>query len=425
MNYKNLFFILCFLLVFAAVFPAEKWNVLVSSWNDLSEKRDRSVGLLIQRSISTRLDREQNFRVIPSSSSNGPVLSFSNAQTQGRGEQADVIVYGSYYIENDRIYVIAEVYDILENRIRMERVYTGLVTVDIFDTVDTMALDIVSKIKEVLPEMTAESEIKVKKIRETLYETSKVNVKREMFTRFGFLTSTGNKTLYDYNSPGQNPTNNASGSWPFSTISFGFGFRYWDIRLDVDLSGLPGLPYYDWAGKKPGMSEPPPSTQNITLVYYLPWWGGALAVGPGLYFEGVIISTNNSGNNGSPQLYKTQNYNGPPFSLVVFWSPLHDLELMFEYTFAFGTPGNNYNNSSGSSALVYDFPPVAVGAVYYFGEFGLSAKLTYSSGRYYEWNIGDGFQNIDANMNNLQKQSAFQNLNIEIEFVYRIDFLKQ
>ena len=195
MNFKIIVLIISFVISSGAAFTAEKWNVLIASWEDKSLKPDRSVGLILQKSITSALDGRENFRVVAELLTNVPVAGYEEASERGHSARADVIVYGSYYIEKDKLFVTAEVYDVLENRLRMEKVYTGLVTADIFDTIDSMSSDMVKKIEEALPAMTAESETRVKKIRETLYETKRVDIKRELYTRFGIISSMGMKNL--------------------------------------------------------------------------------------------------------------------------------------------------------------------------------------------------------------------------------------
>jgi TolB-like protein len=426
MFFKILFFISSLSFLYINAYSAEKWNVLMSSWNDLSEKKERNVGLILGKSISSRLEREDDFRIIPGSPSNGQVYTYSNAVLQGREVKADVVIYGTYFIENDRLYVIAEVYDILENRLKMEHVYTGLVTEDIFDTVDSMAADIVEKIKEVLPEMTTENAIKVKKIRETLYETERVNVKRELYTRFGLVTSTGNISFSRYNNNGnmQQTTNTFSGSWPITEMAVGFGFRYWDIRLDLDFTELPGLPVYDWYQNILSTTElQGTSVINVNLSYYLPWWGESLAVGVGVFIQNEITGTNSGG--GGNGLFSTQSYFGFPLSFILIWSPIPEIELTLEFAPLFGIVGNNYSQGNGSQLLSYDFPPLELFAVYYFGDFGISGRFSYASGHYYQWSVSDGWKDIAANNVNLNSSSSFQDIYIGIGIVYRVDFLKQ
>ncbi|MGA2142636.1 MAG: hypothetical protein ABSG94_09455, partial [Brevinematales bacterium] len=64
MNYK--FIVLMLISLFSAgnLFPAEKWNVLIASWGDQSLKPDKNAGLILQKSISSRLSREDNFNIV-------------------------------------------------------------------------------------------------------------------------------------------------------------------------------------------------------------------------------------------------------------------------------------------------------------------------------------------------------------------------
>lgn len=86
------------------------------------------------------------------------------------------------------------------------------------------------KVKEILPEMTLESEVSVKKLRKTVYETEAVSIKRIFYTHLGIASEFGPKSLY--NNDNQS-TNSFNGSLPFSQIDFGLTLRYWDFRLDI------------------------------------------------------------------------------------------------------------------------------------------------------------------------------------------------
>ncbi len=421
MNYR--YFILILLLLCAAgrALPAEKWNVLVASWDDQSLKRDRNVGLILRKSISAELGRQENFRVVPGLLTNVPVAGYSEAVSLGHDAKADIIVYGSYFIEKDKLLVTAEVYDILENRLKMRRVYTGAVTVDIFDTIDSMASDIVDKIKEVLPEMTAENETRVKKIRKTLYEKEKVNIKRQLYTRFGFLTDIGSKNL-NWNLQNGGSSNSINGSWPITSMEVGLAFRYWNIRFDFDISGLPGLPYYDWNLGNAGFTETVPNIVSFFFSYYLPWWGESFAAGFGFLFQNELSATNKD-SGFHKQFYTTQMSKGLPYGFILIWNPVHELELALQFSPLFGLSGENYSSGSGSDAMSYDFPPLTIGAIYFFGDLGLSIRFSFASGHYYEWNINDGWKDFNNNINQLEVNSAFQDMFISLGVVYRVDFL--
>ncbi len=392
----------------AKAFPAEKWNIFVAAWENESKNPNRNIELILQKTISSELGKQDNFRVSPGLSTN-TVAEYSNAVSIGHDAKADVIVYGSYYVENDRLFVTAVVFDVLENRLKMRRVYTGTVTADIFDTIDAMASDIVRKIKEVLPEMTAESEARVKKIRETLYETEKVNIKRQMYTRFGFVTDLGSKNFIL--SEDQNNTNSYNGQWPITSMEIGVVLRYWDIRLDFNMNGLPGLPYYDWYMRNFG-SVDIPGYVSLTGSYYLPWWEGAFAIGFGIYVQSEYVGTNGDyGNNGNSSMYSSTGYTAFPMSFVVIWNPNHNLELSLQFCPWFEKTNQLYTTNN-SRYITYDFPPLIIGATYFFGDIGLSARFTYDIGHYYEIYYSGGGQT-----------SSFEDLFFSIGIIYRVDFL--
>jgi TolB-like protein len=394
MNYK--FIVLMLISLFSAgnLFPAEKWNVLIASWGDQSLKPDKNAGLILQKSISSRLSREDNFNIVAGLPARTPVTGYQEAISQGREAKADVIVFGSYFIERDKLYVTAEVYDVLENRLKMRRVYTGAVTIDIFDTADSMASDIVDKIKEALPAMTEENETKVKKIRQTLYETEKINIKRQLYSRFGLMTDIGSKDL-----------NGFSGAWPLTMLDIGFAFRYWDIRLDFNILGLQGLPFYDWTSGYIGLSRQVPSIISIGASYYLPWWGEKLALGIGFLSQNDFVATNLIENN-QAQFYGSRG--AAFFNIYIIWNPMPELELNLMFTPLF----NSINIPAGGGTISYETYPFTIGAVYFLGDIGLSARFSYSRGNFNETDINS--QTIN---------STFQDIMISVGLVYRVDFL--
>ena len=394
MNYKLIILILTSIFTARTLFPAEKWNILIASWGDQSLRPDKNAGLILKKSISSRLSREDNFNVVSGPIAGEPITGYNEAISQGREAKADVIVFGSYFIERDKLYVTAEVYDVLENRLKMRRVYTGAVTIDIFDTADSMASDIVEKIKEALPAMTAENETKVKKIRQTLYETEKINIKRQLYSRFGLMTDAGGKNF-----------NGFSGAWPLTTIDIGFAFRYRDIRLDFNITGLQGMPFYDWTSGDIGLSQQVPSIISFAGSYYLPWWGKNLAVGIGFLSQNEFVATNLINNN-QAQFYSSRE--SAFFNIYIIWDPIHDLELNLMFTPLFSP----VNMPASGGTLSYETYPFTIGAVYFLGDIGLSARFSYAKGNFNENNINDQTVN-----------SSFQDIMISAGVVYRVDFL--
>lgn len=73
--------------------------------------------------------------------------------------------------------------------------------------------------------------------------------------------------------------------------------------------------------------------------------------------------------------------------------------------------------------MSYDFPPLSVGATYFFGDLGIMVKFTYDHGNYYSWGMNNGWINFDNNINYLSDNSSFQDFLISVDFVYRVDFL--
>ncbi len=288
MNFKRTPLLSCIIFCLLSVnrgilFPAEKWNVLLENWKDLSVKKDKSIGLTLKSSFATQLSKTENFNLRISTNTDYYIENYQDALDAGRTNQSDVIIYGEYYIEGEKLIVITEIYDVLENKLKMRKYYTGVVTADIFDTIDSISADMLIKIKEVLPEFTMESEVKIKKERQTVYETQNIKVKRMFYTRIGAFADFGNKNLQWYNNQFiGNTTNTLQGPLPYGALCMGFAFRYWDFRLDVLFSNLPGLPSYGFNEHSLALRDGIPGLTQVFISYYLPWFGNTVAIGIGV-----------------------------------------------------------------------------------------------------------------------------------------------
>jgi TolB-like protein len=391
-------------------YPVEKWNVAVARWQDLSAKKDTSIGLTMRKSVSLRLQKEKNFSILAGMEETNIIENYSNAVETGRKNKADAIIYGSYYIEGENLIAVTEVFDVLEKQIKMRKTYTGKITADIFETVDEMAQDMSSKIKEILPAFTEESETRIKKIRETVYQTEEIKVKRMFYTRFGVISDLGNKDLhYNLNSSSPGSYNKPI---PYYGFALGLAFRYWDFRFDFIGSGLPGLPAYDGRLDSFSIKNSSISFFLYILSYYLPWFDNSLAIGIGgvQYDKITSLSTYNG-----EESYNKNSLSGIPLTVSVIWNPYSFWEIGF-YIRIINNSVNTYTaDAAYKEVFSEDIPAFGISTIFFLGNFGIEARFHTELNCKYERYRNDV----------LTDQSKNSIISTYIGMVYRIDFLNQ
>lgn len=438
MNFKYWPLLLALTFAVQTVYGLDKWNILYGGLRDLSQNRDKNIGLTIQKSISLQLQKQQGFNLLQSRT-NLNISNFQMALAAGRAFKADVLLYGDYYIEGEDLVIIVDVFDVLENRPKMRKYYSGDVGIEIFDTVDAISADLVQKIREALPEMTAESEVRIRQVRKNIYETEKVNIKRMFYTRLGFYTEMGPKQYYRIKGDTQIfqfsfPDSLAPagfGSWyKYSTIPIGAALRLWDFRIDLMLSGLPGVPQFAWQNPDYVYTTLPASFFLFQFSYYLPWFNNSLAVSIGTFdmerasvykfdTENKRFSFNKMGGSDIPINLS--------FGLV--WNPSEILEFSFSLIpFLSKTSKTDpYDKSIPNNTNYFifnrDFPALTLGAVYFLGNFGFELKTFVDSYHYMSFTLKpDGTTNLSYNEGAVYGNTTLVSLYAGV--IYRVDFLK-
>lgn len=423
------------LLVFLcqAGFGLDKWNILFVNFQNFSRVKEKSTGLTIQKSIASQLGKEKAFNLIQPKT-NVLVDNFQNALNTGRAYKADVILYGDYFIEGEDLVVVIDVFDVLENRLKMRKYYSGAVDLDIFDTIDSMSADMVKKIKEVLPEMTAENQLKIRQVRQNIYEKEKVSVKRMFYTKFGFNTEMGPMHIYRMASDGSSfIPNSSTGDWmKYSSIPIGFALRFWDIRLDLMLSGLPGVPQVNWQGANNSVNNSgfPGNIFTLQLSYYLPWFNNSLALGVGFLNMGLIRYLYVDKEANTVGFYDMSEGKGFTVAFGLIWNPMPEMEFSLMIDPFMYTEQTNLALSPGvTNGVQYKifsrvFPAVGLGGIFFLGNFGFEIKAFVDPYLYKEFTLdlngntnyfnGNGYISADITLASLY-----------LGIVYRVDFMNQ
>lgn len=89
---------------------------------------------MIKESIASQLGKEKGFQLILDKNKRFFPKAMSSVRKEALTNKSDVIIYGNFYVEKDKLYVITEIYDALKNQLKMRKTYNGVITVDIFDT---------------------------------------------------------------------------------------------------------------------------------------------------------------------------------------------------------------------------------------------------------------------------------------------------
>lgn len=420
-KYSILTVIIC-LFFFSPALAAEKWKVLVSNWEDLSASQDKTIGTMIQRSVSAQLIKKNQFQVTMDTNTKINTRTLREARAQGLKNKADVIIYGSFYVENERLFVVTEVYDILKNQLKLRKTYEGVITVDIFDTTDQMTADTIRKVEEVLPVLTVDSEVEIKKLRETIYETKDLQIKRLFYTRIGLMSALQTGPIgMKVESPSNAFYTTNDSSVAASHLEFGLTLRIWDFRLD-GLFQLIGMPCYNYTYKTLSLNGLIPALMTQTLYYYLPWDGGRWAVGLGFININHFLEyrVNDVGSE-----YRTTGSFDPLVGVI--YSPNRNIEFNLTVGIPIPTERNytGYENDdptnpySGNEKRGYSFPPVGLSVIgFIMGDLGLESHISYSYWNYYYKETFDNNGGI-RNFSSLTQQT----FTFYLGMVYRVDFL--
>jgi len=413
MNFKNIDIILFFLFIFNLCFSQSKWNIILGNWQDLSGYKDKSIGVMLKKSIFSQLQREKDFNVIEVKENELFFNLVSEAHSYCISNKADVIVYGFYYVEGKTLFVITEVWDVLKKQLKMRTEARGVVTIDIFDTIDEIAINARGKIREILPLLTLEEEVEIKKLRQTIYEKEEIKIERLFYTRFGFNFETGHKILKsatEFDSQGI-PTkwDMLEGNFPDFFSLFGFMLRIWDIRVDFLGGSMPGFPVYMIdKGKIEDTSKY--TLINLYFSYYLPFWEKKFALGLGIYASSTISGFYIDRDRGITNYDSSME--GPPWSLILFWNPNKNFELSFTLNLLF-YQYEEYETDNGRreyTEIIYNIPLVSISPIYFFSkELGIEGRFLYSN------------KHIKLSS---KHDSICETMSFYLGLVYRVDFLE-
>ncbi len=422
MNYRMKGISVCifFLLMAPAAHSAERWNVLIADWRNLSNSKNMTIGVLIKKSIAEQLSKDRNFQVLVATNGMVSPENARDAILLGITNRADFVVtgyyyFGNYFIQGEKLAVIVEIYDVLNKRLTFRKIYTGTVSADIFDTIDIMTGDLKESVKKVIPPITEENEENIRVKREMVFNQENVKITRMFYSRIGIYTELGNNYLSSGGNGGGGPGISFSGQYPQSDLLAGLALMLWDLRLDIFSSSIP-LPVYNWNPNTFG------SQMNITMnligfSYYLPWFEHKFALGLGFQLEQNISTL-------YIDSYQRTNFQimGPPYvpvSVLLTWDPSADLDIsavLLPVFYKVIWTANNQNSSSGTyqSSFQYNIPPVQLGVIKFFGDFGIEARINFY------WSI---YSSVPVtNSGNSSYYSDITALGFYIGFVYRVDF---
>ncbi|MGC8764515.1 MAG: hypothetical protein ACP5QT_01335 [Brevinematia bacterium] len=422
MNFKSFILTSLFLLILNVCFSESKWNIILGNWRDLSDYKDKSISVMLKKSILSQLKREKEFEVRDIEENDIFFDNVSEAHNYCISNKSDIIVYGYYYVEGKSLYVITEVWDALKKQIKMRNEARGVVTIDIFDTIDQIALNIKEKIKEVLPSLTFEEEVEIKKLRQTVYEKEEVKIERVFYSKIGFNFETGHKkvnfaTAYNNEVPIQWST--IEGNFPEIFPILGFMIRIWDIRVDFSGGSMPGWPVY--RVERNEISDTTLYTMvDSSISYYLPFWGKKFAFGVGILIANTLASawirdgeTNLSIEGGE--------FN--PLTLKFLWNPDRNLEFAFSLK-PFLNQSETYvteNERKEYKEVKYKIPLFSISAAFFFlKEAGIEGRVVYSSAEY----IRGSFASDNTTKLDPQSHSFSEILSLYLGIIYRVDFLE-
>ncbi|MCX7881620.1 MAG: hypothetical protein N2314_00135 [Brevinematales bacterium] len=241
MSFKYVFFLwLCFCGV--ALWGEEKQRVGIAGFLDISPQTDEIVGTILQNSLASVLQKDSRFSVVFVSNA---VTNLSHAREKGMESTLDVIIYGTYRREGREFVVLVQIYDILENELRMSRLYRGEYSRNIFDTVDAIAASASEEIKRVLPVLVTEEDIaKAQAKRKEIYKSQEVSLRREMRIGLGVM-NTKRDFMYEQRRIAQQWQGISRVSVPFLSLSI----RFEMFRFTLEKISLLWLPmWYETQG---------------------------------------------------------------------------------------------------------------------------------------------------------------------------------
>ncbi len=413
MNFKKIF-VLCFLFCFTITFAESKWNIILANWVDLSDYKDKSIASMLKSSIYNKLIKEKNFNV-QSAGDDLSIFSISEADNICLSNKGDIIIYGYYYVEGKSLLVITEVWDALKKQLKMRSESRGVVSRDIFDTIDEISLNIKEKIKEVLPTLSLEEETEVKKLRQTIYEKQEIKIERQFYTKFGFGGDNGRKFFYNYENG--SVIKEYESTYPVLYPMIGFMIRYWDIRLDFYGGPMPGWLTYNFV-EKTVKTESPIHNMILGITYYLPFLNKQFGLGLNLRlasFPGRLETDENGG----ILIEGADLFPQIPACFNFFWNPNKGWEIYFNIN-PFMV---QYKQYYSSSSVEYDFnrvnfkvPFISLSSTYFItSDIGFELGVDVAEYYFYEGSFKNSVEEV-------RKECHSYLFNLFLNFIYRVDY---
>ncbi len=416
MNFKKIF-VLCFLFCFTISFAESKWNIILANWVDLSDYKDKSIASMLKSSIYNKLIKEKNFNV-QSAGDDLAIFSISEADNICLSNKGDIIIYGYYYVEGKSLLVITEVWDALKKQLKMRSESRGVVSRDIFDTIDEISLNVKEKIKEVLPTLSLEEETEVKKLRQTIYEKQEIKIERQFYTKFGVGVDNGRKNMKNYYYDNNVLiTKEYDDPYPVLYPMIGFMIRYWDIRVDFYGGPMPGWLTYNFVEKEL-KTESPVHYMLFGLTYYLPFLSKQLGLGINLRianFPGRLETDEN----GNFLIEGADLFPQIPLSFNIFWNPNKNWEIYFSIN-PFMVQYKQYYSSSSVeynfNKVNFEVPFISLSSAYFINsDIGFEIGVDVAEYYFYEGRFNNSQEEVS-------KECHAHLANFILNFIYRVDY---
>jgi len=245
----------------------EKQKVGIAGFVDMSADPDGVISTIVQNSLATVLQRQERFGVVLLP---GVMTNLAQAREGGFSQKVDVVVFGSYRREGREFVVLVQIYDILENELRMSRLYRGEYSRNIFDTVDAIAEAASEEIKRAIPPLLTEEDIaRAQAKRKEVYQPEEVRLRREMRLGVGMIGPV-DRVIWergDLLSGFPFPQDTWIGSVGSVSPSISLGVRLASFRVSLLASGMPWLPtgYWSQTETSSGYVSEPLGTSGIKL----------------------------------------------------------------------------------------------------------------------------------------------------------------
>ncbi len=434
MSYRRVLLSILFLTgSFSPLFSVEKWRIAVADLNLISQKDDYNISEILKKSVSTQLKEVKDFEILDLEKGFKKINDRADALQQGRLAEADVIIYGSYYVQKDQMIFFIEILDVLHDQIKFRDYYTGDLSLDLFDTIDELTLKIVASVRAALPEFSVESEVEIKKIRQTVYESQELKLKRMFYTHLGLVQEMGEKHISYTNADSMTNIYDYSGQFPSTQLELGLTVRFGNIRLDGSFTGLFGVPgYYSFLTENKLRSLPSPGFGRFSVTWYPQFLNDKYALGVGLNSFTPFIGTNE--HDSGLEMDKLRN---TPTALTLFFftHAIKNLELEASIRIPFDRHDpetistNDYPNQTWREwQEVTTFWPATTLSVTWFprGNFGIKARFYYEKGSYYsgEYDMENPVNGI-INRKEWNKSGGpmIETLSLYLGLVYKADFL--